>query len=420
MAICVLGINHKTAELKIREQFTVAEADYQQHIEQVIQADVVDSAVLISTCNRTEYYLSVKSIAEFKQQADEILGFDSQAKYVYLKSGHPCAAHLFAVTAGVDSQVLGETQIQGQVKRAFDLASHFNLNGEINKLFQMAFKTAKLVRSDTEIGRNPVSVAHCAVQLGRQIFGSLNQQKVLIIGAGETAELLIRYLLNHDAKNLVITNRTTKNAEKLAHIFNASTLPFTNIGQQLHEFDLVFSATASPELLISHASTLAALKQRKYRPMVMIDLSVPRDFDEKINQLDDVFLYAVDDLQKVITGNMQRRENTVEEANRIIEAEAELLDQWIKSHRHHDLLKQYQQKVEAIKQVVINRQVTSNTSDEDVNKMSIIAHQVSKKLSHDHINGMRKIIESGNQEHIQLVAELFNLELNDEELNNDT
>lgn len=414
MAICVLGINHKTAELNIREQFTVAETDYPLHIAQMIQADVVESAVVISTCNRTEYYLSVKSINEFKQQASDILKFDSQADHVYLKTGHQCAAHLFAVTAGVDSQVLGETQIQGQVKRAFDVANGFNLNGEINKLFQMAFKTAKLVRSDTEIGRNPVSVAHCAVQLGKQIFGSLDQQKVLILGAGETAELLIRYLVNHDVKQLVIANRTAKKAEKLAHMFGATAIPLTDIKTHLHEFDLVFSATASPELLLGYADTLAALKQRKYRPMVMIDLSVPRDMDEKIKQLDDVFLYAVDDLEQVITENMQRRENTLDEAYRIIDVEAELLDQWIKSRQHHDLLKQYQQKVESIKQSVISRQIKADTSDVDANKMNTIAHQVSKKLSHDNISGFRKIIESGNQEHIRLVAELFKLEMNDD------
>ena len=414
MAICVLGINHKTAELNIREQFTVAETDYQQCIKQVLQAEVVDSAVVISTCNRTEYYLSVKSISEFKHQATQILGFDIQAKHVYFKSGHQCAAHLFAVTAGVDSQVVGETQIQGQVKRAFDVANQFTLNGEINKLFQLAFKTAKLVRSDTEIGRNPVSVAHCAVQLGRQIFGSLDQQKVLILGAGETAELLIRYLVNHDVKHLVIANRTAKNAEKLARVFDASTLSIQSISQRLHEFDLVFSATASPEMLIGYGETLAALKLRKYRPMVMIDLSVPRDIDEQIKHLDDVFLYTVDDLQKVITENMQRRENTLDDAYRIIDVEAELLDQWIKSRHHHDLLKQYQEKVETIKQAVINRQIKADTTDVDANKMATIAHQVSKRLSHDNISGIRKIIESGNQEHIQLVADLFNLEINDD------
>lgn len=414
MAICVLGINHKTADLNIREQFTVAETEYLDHIEQVTQAKIVDSAVVISTCNRTEYYLSVSSLTEFKRQANEILGFDIQAEHVYLKTAHECAAHLFAVTAGVDSLVLGETQIQGQVKRAFDAANQHCLNGEINKLFQMAFKTAKLVRSDTEIGRNPVSVAHCAVQLGRQIFGSLDQQKVLIVGAGETAELLIRYLINHDAKQLVIANRTPEKATKLAQFFEAETLALSQVSHHLHEFDLIFSATASPEVLINYTETLTALKQRKYRPMVMIDLSVPRDIDDKIKQLDDVFLYTVDDLQQVITENMQRRENTLEEAHRIIEAEAALLDQWIKSRQHHDLLKQYQQKVEQIKQAVINKQTSADTSVEESHRITKTAHQLSKKLSHDNISGMRKIIESGNQEHIRLVAELFNLEINDD------
>ena len=414
MAICVLGINHKTAELNIREQFTVAEQDYQAHLSRLQQFPIIKSAVVISTCNRTEYYLSVDSLAAFKQQADQVLGFDSQANHVYLKSGHQCAAHLFAVTAGVDSLVVGETQIQGQVKRAFDEASQFKLNGEINKLFQMAFKTAKLVRSDTEIGRNPVSVAHCAVQLGRQIFGSLDQQRILIMGAGETAELLIRYLINHDAKQLVIANRTGHKADKLAQMFGATTMPLDAIDVNLHKFDLVFSATASPDKLISKSATTRALKQRKYKPMVMIDLSVPRDMDERIKELDDVFLYAVDDLEKVITENMQRRESTLEEANRIIHAEAELLDQWIKRHRHHDLLKQYQHKVDGIKQQVLDKHLSQELSSDHINKLSTIAHQVSKKLSHENISGIRKIIESGNDEHIKLIADLFSLELNDD------
>jgi glutamyl-tRNA reductase len=197
-------------------------------------------------------------------------------------------------------------------------------------------------------------------------------------------------------------------------VFAAKTLELSSVSHQLHEFDLVFSATASPEILIGFKDALAALKRRKYRPVVMIDLSVPRDIDEKIKQLDDVFLYAVDDLQRVITENMQRRENTLEEAYRIIDAEAELLDQWLKSRQHHNLLKQYQQKVETIKQTVISRQINADTSDDDANKMTTIAHQVSKKLSHANLSGMRKIIASGNQEHIKLMAELFNLEMNDD------
>ncbi|WP_223788608.1 glutamyl-tRNA reductase [Marinicella meishanensis] len=414
MPICVLGINHKTATLEVRERFAVAEHDYPSHLTRLYQFPVVQSAVVISTCNRTEYYLSVPSIKAFKEQADEVLGFDSAANHVYLKTGQECAAHLFAVTAGVDSLVLGETQIQGQVKRAFDEASQFKQNGEMNKLFQMAFKTAKLVRSDTEIGRNPVSVAHCAVQLGRQIFGALEQQNALVVGAGETAELLIRYLINHGAQNLTVANRTAANAAKLAGLFNASTLGFDAVANHLHEFDLVFTATASPSTLIQQADALQALKRRKYKPMVMIDLSVPRDIDENIAQLEDVFLYAVDDLQKVITENIKRRASTIDEATRIIDAEAELLGQWIKRHRHHDLLKQYQAKVERIKQAVLDRQMTQDLSEEQANKLNTVAHQVSKKLSHDHISALRKIIESGNEEHIKLVADLLALEMNDD------
>lgn len=412
MAICVFGINHKTAELAIRERFSIAENDYQASVNALCEHELIDSAVVISTCNRTEYYLSVKSWTDFKPHAAAVIGFPADANYVYNKTGHDCAVHLFAVTAGVDSQVLGETQIQGQVKRAFDEASQLSLNGEINKLFQMALKTAKLVRSDTEIGKNPVSVAHCAVQLGRQIFGSLSQQKVLIIGAGETAELLIRYLSNHDASDIVIANRTLENAQKLAQIFDIECMSLNKVPAHLADYDLIFTATASQEHLITLDTTKQALIKRKYKPMVMIDLSVPRDIDEKIRQLDDVFLYAIDDLQKVITENMQRRESTVEEATRIINAEADLLDQWMKSQRHHNLLKQYQQRVEHIKQDVLSRQINANTSAEEAEKLNTLAHQVSKKLSHETISGIRKIIESGNEEHIKLMSELFNLNLN--------
>lgn len=417
MAICLLGINHKTADLAFREQFTVAEKDYEKHNHQLIKHQCIDAIVTLSTCNRTEYYLSTPSIKDLKNHLNDIFHLMAHDDCIYFKTGQSCASHLFAVTAGVDSLVLGETQIQGQVKRAFDEAQKGTVNSEINKLFQMAFKTAKMVRSETEIGRNPVSVAHCAVQLGRQIFGSLELQKVLIIGAGETAELLVRYLINHQATQITISNRTLGNAEKLASHFDAKTLPFNQIEHHTHEFDLIFTATASPQLLINYATASRALQLRKYKPMVMIDLSVPRDIDEKIKELDDVFLYSIDELQTVITKNMQRRESTVEEASRIIDAEAELLEQWIKSRRHHQLLHQYHLKIASIKNEVIAKQINQDMSEEQQSKMALVAHQVSKKLSHTQLIGMKKIIESGNEEHIKLVAQLFDLEIKDDTRN---
>lgn len=414
MAICLLGINHKTADVKLREQFTVAETDYASHLEGLNKHPEIEAAAVLSTCNRTEYYFSTPSVEQLHEALDRILAFDHRAAHVYLKADQECAAHLFSVAAGIDSLVLGETQIQGQVKRAFDEAKKVNLNSELNKLFQLAFKTAKLVRSETEIGRNPVSVAHCAVQLGRQIFGSLDEQNVLVVGAGETAELLIRYLINHQATKITISNRSPERAEKLARHFAAKTMPLDRLSHNMADFDLVFTATASPVILLDKATINNALQIRKFKPMVLIDLSVPRDIDEQIKDLDDAFLYTVDDLEAVITRNMQRRHSTLEEAGRIIDAEAALLNQWISSRKHHDMLKLYQQKINTLKEQVLSNHGTAQWPEEQQNKINTLAHQLTRKLTHVNMVAMKRVIESGNEEHIRLLAELFELDHLDE------
>src|SRR5690606_6767614 len=270
MSICLFGINHKTADVSIRERFAIAETQYAEKIQELIKHPAIDAVVILSTCNRTEYYLSVKSVQAFRHYYHELFGSETDPEVIYHYSDAKAVAHLFAVTAGIDSLVIGETQIQGQVKSAFDKAKSIRIDSALDKLFQMAFKAAKSVRSDTEIGRNPVSVAHCAVQLGRQIFGDLKNQKLLVVGAGETAELVVRYLINHDAKAITITNRTRKKAEKMARIFNTNVMPLEQLDKQLSDFDLVFTATACPHHLIDLATTKKALLTRKHRPMVMI------------------------------------------------------------------------------------------------------------------------------------------------------
>ena len=404
MPICVIGINHKTATTAEREGFTVAESDYQTHISQLCQHTNIDAAAIVSTCNRTEYYLALNQMSEWKSTVKGALSIDLSSPAFYHHLNVDCAAHLFSVTAGVDSLVLGETQIQGQVKRAFESSHAVAQNSEFHKLYQMALKTAKAVRSDTEIGKNPVSV-----QLSRQIFGDLAQQKVLIIGAGETAELIIRYLINHGAQHIVVANRTHSKAEKLASFFEKESHSLNALPQLLPESDLVFTATASPVPLVTQALAEQAIKWRKHKPMVMIDLSVPRDIEPSIKTMDDVFLYAVDDLQQVITENMSKRESTVESAKRIIEAEAELFAQWQKRQRHHDLLKQLQQRVTADKEQLLARHLPKGLSQQHQQKIETMAHQLSKKHSHHSITALRKVIESGNEEHIKLMAEVFDL-----------
>ncbi len=413
MSICLFGVNHKTADIAVRERFAVAESDYKSHLEDIINHPSIEAAVILSTCNRTEYYLSVTSTHDFEDYYATLFGQQDNRDVIYKMTNQAAVNHLFAVTAGIDSLVVGETQIQGQVKKAFETAKQVRIDSALDKLFQMAFKAAKLVRSETEIGRNPVSVAHCAVQLGRQIFGDLNQQKLLVVGAGETSELVIRYLINHQADTITITNRTRAKAEKMARIFNTGVMPLSDLERRLSEFDLIFTATACPHHLITKQAAKHALASRKHRPMVMIDLSVPRDIEDTIKALDDVFLYAVDDLQKVITENMNRRQDTVVEARRIIEAEATLYMQWQKRKKYHNLLHQYQNKVDREKLKILSKKVNESTEDQQ-QKMEILAHQVSKKIAHPIISGLRQVIESGNEEHIKLVAELLNLEIDND------
>lgn len=410
MSICLFGVNHKTADVAIREQFAVAETDYKAHIKTLLDHPTIQAVVILSTCNRTEYYLSVSSVADFESFYTATFGQQDNRDVIYKMTHQEVVNHLFAVTAGIDSLVVGETQIQGQVKKAYETAKQVRIDSALDKLFQMAFKAAKLVRSETEIGRNPVSVAHCAVQLGRQIFGDLQRQKLLVVGAGETSELVIRYLINHRADSITITNRTRSKAEKMARIFNTGVLPLSDLENSLSDFDLIFTATACPHHLISYEGTKQALKARKHRPMVMIDLSVPRDVEETIKSLDDVFLYSVDDLQKVITENMNRRQNTVEEARRIIEAEANLYMQWQQRRKYHGLLKQYQLKVDREKNRVLAKK-HHDTDEAALQKMEILAHQISQKVAHPVMSGLRQVIESGNEEHIQLIADILELDI---------
>ncbi len=416
MSICLFGVNHKTADIAIRERFAVAESDYQKHIQETLHHRAIKAVVILSTCNRTEYYLSVSSVQAFEDFYTATFGHQDNREVIYKMTGQDVVNHLFAVTAGIDSLVVGETQIQGQVKKAYETAKQVRIDSALDKLFQMAFKAAKLVRSETEIGRNPVSVAHCAVQLGRQIFGDLQQQKLLVVGAGETSELVIRYLINHQADTITITNRTRSKAEKMARIFDTGVMPLNDLDKRLGEFDLIFTATACPHHLITHAAAKQALVSRKHRPMVLVDLSVPRDIDDRIKSLDDVFLYTVDDLQKVITQNMNRRQNTVIEARRIIEAEATLFMQWQQRKKHHNLLKQYQHKVNREKLQVLEKK-RSDMDEASMQKMEILAHQISQKIAHPMMHGLRKVIESGNEEHIKLMAELLELDIDNDTRN---
>ncbi len=414
MPIILFGINHKTAEIEVRSQFAVPEHAYADRINQLLAFEDIQGAVILSTCNRTEYYLSVSEKAHHSALQQRLFGDADLSEVLYRKKQRACAGHLFAVTAGIDSMVVGETQIQSQVKRAHDVAREQGaLDKKLDKMFQMAFKAAKAVRSSTAIGKNPVSVAHCAVQLSKRVFGDLSQQKILIIGAGETAELIIRYLLNHEASSVAIANRTRLRAERLGRHFNLEVIALEHLPQWLHEFDLLFTATASPQPLVSLALARDAIKRRKHKPMVMVDLAVPRDIDAKIQDLDDVFLYTVDDLQKTIVENINKRQSALSDAERIIDAEVQLFLQWLKRLQYNDLIRQFMQRSAAVREEILQQhKIDDQHSLQPL--IDVITEQLVNKLMHPQITGLRQVIEQGDVKEIEWVSRLLQLNNDDQ------
>ncbi|WP_395375540.1 glutamyl-tRNA reductase [Marinicella sp. W31] len=408
MALVLFGINHNSAPLDVREKYAFSESDYAQNLAQLLEYEEIQCAVALSTCNRTEFYLSLEQGAEHEQVFQKVFSANMDVPHFYQSLDFDCARHLFRVAAGTDSVVVGETQIQGQVKKAYEIAQSVKpLNAELEKLFQMTFKTAKSVRSATEIGKNPISVAHCAVQLSEQIFGQLQFQNILVIGAGETSELVIRYLLNHDGGSITVSNRTASKAKHLAEHFNIKSIEMNRLGHDLSEFDLVFSATSSAQPIITFEMTEHALKTRKMKPMVMIDLAVPRDIDADIHALEDVFLYTVDDLKSVIVDNMNKRKSTLEEADRIIDAEVSLFMQWLQRLQYHALLKEFRESFISKKEEIVD---AYRTGDDTMDaKLEQLAHQLTNRMLHTPISKMREILETGSREEIRLVAELFDL-----------
>lgn len=409
MSLIVFGINHDSAPLEVREHYALNESDYEIHIKKIICHADISAAVILSTCNRTEFYLAVSDTANDDQLFEYILpSAQLENNYFYQFKKQSCVRHLFSVVAGTDSLIVGETQIQGQVKTAYEVArSIHTLSSELNKLFQMAFKAAKLVRSSTEIGKNPVSIAHCAVQLSEQIFGRLKHQNILVIGAGETAELVIRYLMNHDGGSITVVNRTYEKAEYLADQFELRSLKFNHLYHDLAHYDLVFSATSAVEPIVSYDMAERALSQRKMKPMVMIDLAVPRDIDPDINRLEDVFLYTVDDLKSVIVENMNKRKSTLQEANRIIDSEVNIYHQWAQRLEYHNLLREFRESfMDKKDQIVASYRTGDATID---SRMEQLAHQLTNRMLHTPISRMRQLLEAGNKDDIHLIADLFDL-----------
>ena len=325
MPLKILGLNHNTAPVEIREQVVFAGEDIGRALQAVRGIDGVDEAVLLSTCNRTEFYVTSDEAGHARLsdwQHDKHNLDQSFSSSLFEKSDDEAIRHIFRVACGLDSMVLGEPQILGQLKDAYrDAESAGTVGKQLNQLFQHTFSVAKKVRTDTEIGSSPVSVAYAAVSLAQQFFAGFSQHTAVLVGAGVTVELVAKHLVRKDIGRLFVANRDVDRARELAGRFGGFALPLSELEGTLPEADILISSTASADPVVRFEHMQAAIKARKRKPIFAVDIAVPRDIEAKIADLDDIYLYTIDDLDKVILEGQGNREAAAVDANRILDDE---------------------------------------------------------------------------------------------------
>ncbi len=334
--LVVVGINHRTAPVEIREKLSFGMHELPQANSVLLKNSVFIEGLILSTCNRVEIYAVangsnenyVKKIQSFLGGFHN-LGLDDFQNRFYVHKGDLAIKHLFRVASGLDSMVIGEAEILGQVKRAYKCAHVNKATGKIlNRLFQKAFNTAKKIRTDTRITSGSVSVSAVAVRLSKKILGDLKNKKALIIGAGEVGEQLALYLKKNGIKNILVTNRTYEKASSLADRFNAKAVKFEVFRDTLTEVDIVIASTGAPHAIITKKDIENLMPRRKQNPIFIIDLAVPRDVEAEVNKIDNAYLYDIDDLQKIVDKNITLRKKELDICNKIVDAATMRFKDW--------------------------------------------------------------------------------------------
>ena len=413
MTLLALGLNHQTAPLALRERVAVAPEATASALASLLAEPGVGEAALLSTCNRTEIYCQVEPGFEAAPALwlarHHGLAPDQLGTYIYEHRHGEAARHLFRVATGLDSMVLGEPQILGQVKEAYQRArSASALQGGLERLFQQGFAVAKRVRTETRIGAHPVSVAFAAVRLAQSVFAELERATVLLIGAGDTIELAARHLVDQRAQRLLLANRTLEHAQALATRFGGYALALDELDRHLAEADIVISATASREPVLRRDALARALKQRRHRPMFLLDLAVPRDIEPSAAELDDVYLYTVDDLEQVIEENRRSRREAAEQAEAIIDLQVEHYLAWWRASGNQELLRQLRQRGDAERDAALARAqdlLAQGRSPRDA--LEFLANTLTNKLLHAPSANLRAAALRGDHDLLHAAARLF-------------
>lgn len=414
MSLLACGINHKTAPLSIREKIVFSQEVMPRPLHDLISQTKIHEAAILSTCNRTEVYCigadSESVIAWFSDQQQ--LPLQSFASHLYLHQDKSAVQHILRVASGLDSMVLGEPQILGQLKTAYQQAHDAGTVGkELGRLFQYVFSVSKQVRTETQVGAHPVSVASAAVDAAKHIFADLTQVKVLCIGVGETIELVSQYLQKMGVEKFWIANRTFARAEKLAQQLLGHAISLDKIAEILPQADMVVTATASLLPIIGKGAVERALKIRKRRLMFMVDLAVPRDIEPEVGELSDVFLYTLDDLQGIIQKNLQGRQQAAQQAEKLIDAHADEYMQSFNLLEAVPLIRAYREKMAELSanELADALQLLHSGAMSPEQLLERLAHRLTNKFLHAPTNQLRQAAYADQKDILQLAEKLFEL-----------
>jgi glutamyl-tRNA reductase len=396
--IAILSVNHTQAPVAIRERVAFAPNQLADELQKLKNTAGVLACAILSTCNRSEIYAIIEGenskeiLSNYLSITHQIPRSEIDPYLIYFEADK-ALEHICNVACGLDSLVLGEPQILGQLKDAYHIAKQVKtLNKKLEKLFQHTFSTAKKVRTDTQIGSSPVSIAYCAVKLSEKIFTDLSEQTVLLIGAGEMIELCAQHLNQKGVSNMIIANRTIENAKKIASQYNAQSVSLKQFSAIIHQADIIISSTAASVPIIGKGLIESALKQRKHKPMFMLDIAIPRDIEPEVGQLDDVYLYTIDDLKQVVGDNVNSREKEKVLAQEIIIKQSQVFKKWLSVLPNEQLVQNYRASANKIKNdVVLDAIKRLKNGDDGEQIIKKLADQLTNKILHTTFKNIKQI-----------------------------
>jgi len=420
MHIIVVGLNYRTAPVEVRERFAIADEELPEALRQLKDTKSVLEGTIVATCNRTEIYVVLDRLHMcghfIRGFMEQWFGISRQefTQHLYIYEDEQAIDHLFRVTCGLDSMVLGETQILGQVKRSFQLAQENKATGTwFNMLFKQAVTLGKRAHAETMIGESAVSVSYAAVELGKRIFGAFHNKVIMILGAGKMSELTVKHLYANGAAEVIVANRTLGRAQELANKFNGTPCTMDEAVQRLHEVDILISSTGAQGYVLDPGIIRESMKQRKSRPLFMIDIAVPRDLDPAIGEISNVFLYDIDDLEGIVESNMAMRRAEAIKIERMIREEMEVFQQWLKTLGVRPVIRALQERGARIHEETLES-LFNKLPELDERQRKVISRltkSIVNQMNHEPINRVKEMAaEKNGAETVELFTRLFALE----------